>query len=80
VTNNHAHILKGVVHGKTIQLEQDVGLPDGQAVAITLVPAAPKGEGLERSFGAWSESANDVDAFFEQVRRDRKHSRSADSQ
>ena len=33
----------GVVHGKTIELESDPGLPDGQAVAVTIerVAAAP---------------------------------------
>ncbi len=36
----------GVVHGKTIELESDPGLPDGQAVAVTIervatAPAAP---------------------------------------
>jgi hypothetical protein len=30
--------LKGIVHGKIIELEQEPGLPDGQAVSIELRP------------------------------------------
>jgi uncharacterized protein (DUF433 family) len=36
-------ILRGVVHGKTIELEQGTGLPDGQAVTVAIerIDAAP---------------------------------------
>jgi hypothetical protein len=30
--------MKGVVHGKVIELEQEPGLPDGQEVSVTLQP------------------------------------------
>jgi uncharacterized protein (DUF433 family) len=30
--------LRGVVHGKTIELEQEPGLPDGQRVAVAVHP------------------------------------------
>jgi hypothetical protein len=30
--------MKGIVHGKVIELEQEPGLPDGQEVSITLQP------------------------------------------
>jgi uncharacterized protein (DUF433 family) len=33
--------LKGVVHGKTIELEHEPGLPDGQAVSVDIKPIAP---------------------------------------
>jgi hypothetical protein len=29
-------ILNGIVHGKTIELEQSSGLPDGQQVHVTI--------------------------------------------
>ena len=49
-------IMHGIVHGKTIELDQEVGVPDGQAVeiAIQIVPVAMErwGEGLRRCAGA----------------------------
>ena len=72
---NGTHILKGVVHGKMIELEQDSGLPDGQPVAVTLLPSLPPGQGLQRSFGSWSDDADDLDSFLEQIRRDRQRDR-----
>jgi hypothetical protein len=68
-------ILKGTIHGKTIELEREPGLPDGQAVAVIVRPEAPAGEGLRRSFGAWSDIAGELDQFLEEVRRDRLTSR-----
>ena len=47
--------LRGVVHGKMIQLEKEIGLPDGQAVTVSVRPLAttPRvaGEGLRASAG-----------------------------
>jgi hypothetical protein len=60
---NAVNILKGTVHGKTIELEKEPGLPDGQAVSVTLIAALPPGEGLRRSFGSWAEDAADLDSF-----------------
>src|SRR5437773_2774647 len=34
--------LKGVIHGKVIELEEEPGLPDGQAVSIELRPLETK--------------------------------------
>jgi hypothetical protein len=67
-------ILKGTIRGKTIELEQAPGLPDGQQVSVTLTAATPSGEGLRRAFGGWAGAA-ELDAFLEQVRRDRKFPR-----
>ena len=64
-------IIKGVVRGRTIELEREPGLPDGQVVSVLLRPAQPGGEGLWRAFGAWAEDDAELDAFLEQVRRDR---------
>src|SRR5947209_8160915 len=64
--------LRGVVHGKTIELEQAPGLPDGQEVGVTLEPLPaggpgqpPAGEGLRRAFGAWAGDAEELDKFLE---------------
>jgi len=71
--------VRGVVHGKTIELEQAPGLPDGQQVGVTIepLPAAgsgplPPGEGLQRAFGAWATDAEELDTFLQWNREQRK--------
>lgn len=65
-------ILKGVVHGKTIELEQDSGLPDGQVVAVSLRPAGEIPQGLIDSFGGWSDDPEGLDEYIRQVYKDRE--------
>ena len=72
--------VKGVIHGKTIELEEEPGLPAGQEVTVTLRPtstedALPPGEGLRRSFGAWADDAEELDRYLEWNRQQRKISR-----
>jgi hypothetical protein len=67
--------LRGVVHGKMIELEQAPGLPDGQAVTVIVQPIRPAGEGLRASFGAWDDDPKGLDAFLAEVRRDREERR-----
>jgi hypothetical protein len=60
-----AMTLKGIVHGKTIELEREPGLPDGQAVTVTVEPvmvsspprpyAFPSEESRRRWEEAWAE-------------------------
>jgi hypothetical protein len=75
-------VLKGVIHGKTIELEEQPGLPDGQSVNVTLKPLAvtgqqlPPGEGIRRSAGAWADDADGLDEYLEQLRREREQDRS----
>jgi hypothetical protein len=69
--------LRGVVHGKTIELEQEPELPDGQQVTVILqaVPWAeslPPGEGIERSAGGWSDDPQGLDEFLRWNRQQRK--------
>ena len=64
-------IVKGVVRGKTIELEREPGLPEGEAVSVVLRPALQPGEGLRRSFGAWRDDAAGLDDFLKAVYRDR---------
>jgi len=69
-------VIRGVVHGKIIELEDDAGLPDGQEVDVTIQPTrearlAP-GEGLRRSFGAWADEAEELDRYLEWNRQQRK--------
>jgi hypothetical protein len=73
--------LKGIVHGRTIELEQEPGLPDGQIVTVNLQPVQEKdqhlapGEGIRRSAGAWAEDAEELDRFLEWNRQQRKINR-----
>lgn len=69
--------LRGVVHGKWIQLDESPDLPDGQAVTVSIAPvAAPgpgaPGEGLRRSAGGWSDDPRGLDEFMEWNRRQRR--------
>jgi len=68
-------LLKGTIHGKTIELEQAPGLPDGQAVSVMLTPSPTTGEASRRAFGAWAGDAAQLDRFLEEIRRDRKQDR-----
>lgn len=71
--------LRGVVHGKVIQLETEVGLPDGQEVTVSVRPVAARqpnaGEGLHRSAGAWADDPAGLDAYLAENRRARQFDR-----
>jgi hypothetical protein len=71
----------GVVHGKTIELDDETGLPDGQQVRIIIQPVfateslidrLPPGEGIRRSAGAWADDAEELDKYLEWNRQQRK--------
>jgi hypothetical protein len=69
--------LRGVVHGKTIQLEQMPNLPDGQRVTIIVHPVMePRqlepGEGIRRSAGGWADDPMGLDEYLDWTRRQRK--------
>jgi hypothetical protein len=68
-------IVKGVVRGRTIQLDRESGLPEGQLVSVVLRPALPPGEGMRESFGAWAPDARELDKFVEGICRDRDDQR-----
>jgi hypothetical protein len=74
-------VLKGIVHGKTIELEQEPGLPDGQEVSVVVHPLEaagrqlPPGEGIRRSAGGWGDDTQGLDEYLEWNRQSRKLSR-----
>jgi hypothetical protein len=81
---SNSTVLRGVVHGKTIELNDETGLPDGQQVKITVQPVSgtegligrlPPGEGIRRSAGAWADDAEELDQYLEWNRQQRKISR-----
>jgi len=75
--------MKGIVHGKTIELEEEPGLPDGQEVAVTVEPITPATsptspaalESLRRAAGAWVDDAEELDRYLEWNRQQRNGSR-----
>jgi hypothetical protein len=62
---NPSPALKGVIHGRTIELDREPGLPDGQEVTVTVEPvtapsppvpsAFPSEEARRRWEEAWAE-------------------------
>ena len=73
-------ILRGTVHGKTIELEAESGLPDGQQVTVTLEPQQQTEdesslEALKRAAGSWSDDPEGLDRFLEWNRQQRKINR-----
>ena len=74
-----AGTFKGVVRGNIIELERAVNLPDGQEVTVIVQPSngntLPAGEGIRRSFGGWAEDADELDAYLEWNRQQRKQTR-----
>jgi len=73
---------RGVIHGKTIELVDPIGLPEGQEVTVTVQPfntpgqTLPPGEGIRKSAGAWAEDAEELDVYLEWNRQQRKVGRS----
>jgi len=70
-------VLKGVVRGKTIELEDESGLPDGQQVRVIVQPTTPTselppGEGIRQSAGGWADDPEGLDEYLEWNRQQRK--------
>ena len=72
---SHQAVLRGVIHGRTVELEVAPELPDGQIVSVTLDPVLSPEEGIRRSAGAWAEDAEELDEFLEEMRRSRQQDR-----
>ncbi len=56
-------VLTGVVHGKTIALDEETCLPDGYRATLHLI--LKPGEGIEIAFGAWADMTPEQIADFE---------------
>jgi hypothetical protein len=66
--------LHGKVHGKSIELEEDLGVADGQEVEVQvkiLQPTKKWGEGIRRSAGGWAKYP-EMDAIMERIQQERK--------
>jgi hypothetical protein len=78
---NENMTLHGIVHGRTIELDRDLGLPEGQQVTVTVQSPVETGqdlapgEGLRRSAGSWSDDVEGLDQYLEWTRKQRKQVR-----
>lgn len=75
------HTTHGRINGKTIELDRDLGVPDGQEVEVVVrVVDETKdwGEGIRRSAGAAADVA-DFDEVFAQIEGERKAARFRDA-
>lgn len=67
-------MIHGTVHGRTIELTEDLGLQDGQDVEVhvkAVLPPLPWGEGIRRSAGCMADDP-DFEAAMDEIYRDRK--------
>jgi len=66
----------GTVRGRTIELNEDLGLRDGQEVRVQVTPVTPAADpvdGLRRCAGALAEEwTEEDDRILEGIREDRK--------
>jgi len=71
-------LLRGVIHGNVIELDESTGMSDGQRVEVIVRPAFPEGkqpgDGLLRTEGALADDT-EWDAIMEQVQQSRKQER-----
>ena len=67
--------LRGVIHGNTIELEQEHGLPEGQGVTVTIRPLLPPGEGIRQSGGTWADAGDDLEDWLQEMQRSRREDR-----
>jgi hypothetical protein len=69
--------IHGKIHGKTIELDEDLGVAEGQEVEVQVTvvqPARKWGEGILRTAGALVDDP-EWDAIMEEVHRARKMDR-----
>lgn len=72
--SNESTTYHGVVRGKTIELDDATGLPDGQDVTVEIYPMA--GAGIRASAGGWADDGSDFDEWQRQVEEARRSGRS----
>lgn len=70
--------LNGIVHGKTIELLDDLGMPEGETVRVVVCSTSTtsrRGEGFLRAAGVLADSwSAEDDAILEQLANDRQQS------
>jgi hypothetical protein len=64
--------MKGIAHGKTIELESELGFPDGQPVVVMVQRLLPPGEGIRASAGAWADAGEELDSWLDAMQQSRQ--------
>lgn len=72
-------ILKGVVHGRTIELESEPGWPEGQQVTVFVRPVLAAGEGIRQSAGGWADAGDVLDSWLDEMQKSRQQDRTGPS-
>jgi hypothetical protein len=75
--------MKGVIHGRVIELEGEPGLPEGQEVSVTLEPFPPAASptspealaALRRAAGTWDHDNDELKQYLDWNRQQRKADR-----
>jgi len=70
---NTAQVLKGIVRGRTIELQEEVGIPDGAVVDVTVCERSRLPKELVEAFGVAAGSPESVEAFLRQTYQDREN-------
>lgn len=73
-------VFDGIAHGRSIELNNDAGLPDGQPVHVIITPinsGAPQAtqrarELLQSAAGMWCDDPEGLEEFLEWNRQQRK--------
>lgn len=76
-------VVRGVIHGRTIELNEDPAMPDGTVVELVVHPVlnAPQSVITDQAqpplpgCGSWSSEGQELDDFLEWSRGQRKISR-----
>jgi hypothetical protein len=74
-------VMKGVIHGRTIELETEPGLPEGQAVSVIVEAVSAKNsqevfEAFKLAAGGWEgDDPEGLEEYLEWSRQQRKLNR-----
>ena len=72
-------VLRGIVHGKSIELEHPLSIPDGSEIELVVkhepISAEQKRQRLEAIFGSCATDSQEIDEFLNWNREQRKHNR-----
>ncbi len=68
-------VLKGIAHGRTIELDNDLDLPDGAPIVVNVQPILPAGERIRLSAGTWADGGEALDRWLAEMQRGRQQER-----
>lgn len=69
-------IFRGVVHGKSIELDEAPLLPEGEPVTVEIHRQRAPGDGIRVSAGGWADAGEEFDQWLDEIYRARHSGRS----